>query len=368
MRIDGPGIVLVGGFLVAATSVALALFWDRLRRWGRGAIVAGCVLSVAFTAAAQLNRMAEVYPTWSALTGVTAAAVESGKLVDPLDPQPANGAKPTTTTNAPELNVTGPKVTKSDGSAIVVVKVNGKLSHMSAPMYVYLPRGYGRDPHMRYPVIEATHGFPGSPRTWINRLDIQGWLDQEINAGRMAPTVVLLPYQTPRSLTDTECTNLAFGPKSETFLTEDVPAYAKAHFKIRTDRAGWGLIGYSAGGYCAINLTLKHAGEYAAGASLSGYDNPGIKIGDGSENTVNNDIWRLTNLPQPNASLYLAWAADDPWTRRAAGKIIRAATAPLAITTAVLAHGGHSDAAWEEMEAPAFDWLSAHLARPAAIG
>jgi enterochelin esterase-like enzyme len=232
-------------------------------------------------------------------------------------------------------------------------------------MYVYLPPGYDRDPRERFPVLEAAHGYPGSPRTWFRRLDAQSYLDREIAAGRMAPTVVLFPYQTPKQLLDTECTNLANGPQAETFLTEDVPAYARAYLRVRTDRAGWGLIGYSAGGYCATNLLLRHPGQYAAAASLSGFDQPGIKVGDGTENTANNDSWRLTHLPQPAVALYLAWAADDTPTRRASLRLARLARAPLAVTTAVLAHGGHSDAAWQEMEAPAFDWLSDNLARPA---
>jgi enterochelin esterase-like enzyme len=231
-------------------------------------------------------------------------------------------------------------------------------------MFVYLPRGYHEHGRTRYPVIEAAHGFPGSPHTWLRRLNAQGWLDREIAAGRMAPTVVVFPYQTPKQLVDTECTNLAHGPRAETFLTVDVPAYVKAHFRVRTDRAGWGLIGYSAGGYCAVNLAMRHPGEYTAAASLSGYRNPGIKVGDGSETTTNDDVWRLTHLPPPPVSLYLAWAADDPPTRRSGLAIARLASPPLAVTTAVVAHGGHSDAAWQAMEAPAFDWLSAHLARP----
>jgi pimeloyl-ACP methyl ester carboxylesterase len=143
-----------------------------------------------------------------------------------------------------------------------------------------------------------------------------------------------------------------------------VPAYAKAHFRVRTDRAGWGLIGYSAGGFCATNLLLRQPGRYAAAASLSGFAEPGIKIGDGSENTTNNDAWRLSHLPQPAAALYLAWAGDDTPTRRESLRLVGLVRPPFAVTTAVLAHGGHSDAAWKEMEAPAFDWLSAHLARP----
>lgn len=357
MKLDGVAIVLLGVATVAGTAVALALLWDRVGVWLRAGVGVACLLSVMLTAALQLNRMTEAYPTWAALTGVAAADGSGESAVAALSGGDAAPA-------APALKVNGPRVGANDGSVIITARVAGRASGMSVPIYVYLPRGYNHDPHVRFPVIEALHGFPGSPRTWLRRLDIQGWLDQEIQAGRMAPTVVLLPYQTPRQLLDTECTNLAHGPKAETFLTVDVPAWAREHLRIRTDRAGWGLIGYSAGGYCAINLAFKHPSEYAAGASLSGYADPGIKVGDGSENTTNNDAWRLAHLPYPATSLLLAWAGDDPATRRAAQKIIRAARPPLEVTTAVLAHGGHSDAAWQEMEAPAFDWLSAHLARP----
>jgi enterochelin esterase-like enzyme len=345
MRLDGVTIVVFGLVAVAGSAIALALRWDRTGRWRRSGLAAACVLSVAVTAALQLNRMIEAYPTWSALTGVAAAAGSGSgaPAVPAVAPDDPRGAP---------------------GGTVISVRVAGRASGMTLPVYVYLPPGYGRHTHKRYPVIEALHGYPGSPRTWIRRLNVQGWLTQEIDAGRMAPTVVLFPYQTPKQLLDTECTNLVHGPQAETFLTRDVPAYARAHLRVRTDRAGWALIGYSAGGFCATNLALRHPAEYSAAASLSGYSDPGITVGDGSEKTTNNDAWRLANLPQPAVSLYLAWAGDDLPTRRDSLRIARLAHAPLAVTTAVLAHGGHSDAAWQEMEAPAFDWLSAHLARP----
>jgi S-formylglutathione hydrolase FrmB len=337
MKIDGLTILVLGLVAVAASAVALALCWDRIGVVGRTGIATACVLSVALAAALQLNRLIEAYPSWSALTGVSSSAAPAAPAVAPRD---------------------------ITGSRIIGVHVTGKASGLTLPMSVYLPPGYDRGRHRRFPVIEALHGYPGSPHTWTRRLNVRAWLTQEIDAGRMAPTVVLFPYQTPKQLLDTECTNLAHGPQAETFLTRDVPAYAKAHLRVRTDRAGWALIGYSAGGFCATNLALRHPAEYAAAASLSGYSNPGITVGDGSEKTTNNDAWRLTHLPQPATSLYLAWAADDPPTRRASTMIARLAHAPLTVTTAVVAYGGHSDAAWQKMEAPAFDWLSAHLARP----
>jgi enterochelin esterase-like enzyme len=343
VSLDGAAIVLAGLAAVAGTAVLLAYLWDRAGRVRRAAVVLACVLSVLLTAALQLNRMTEAYPSWSALAGTKADLPEEPPADDPAPIRTA---------------------TLRSGSTIQKLSVAGPASGLTLPVYVYLPAAYDQDPRIRFPVIEALHGYPGSPRTWINRLAVQSYLDAEIRAGRMAPTVVLMPYQTPKQLLDTECTDLARGPKAETFLARDVPAWARSRFRVRTDRAGWGLIGYSAGGYCAVNLALRHPEQYAAGASLSGYGEPGITVGDGSERTTNNDDWRLTHLAQPAVALYLAWAADDAATRRESLRLAGLATPPLAVTTAVVAHGGHSDAAWKAMEAPAFDWLSAHLARP----
>jgi len=191
-------------------------------------------------------------------------------------------------------------------------------SGMKMPAYVYLPAAYDAE-RERFPVIEATHGYPGSPKAWLRRLDVLGYLDREIAAGRMAPTVVVFPYQTPSALLDTECTNLTGGPQAETYLTRDVPAAIKTHYRVRTDRAGWGLIGYSAGGFCSTNLLLRHPGEYAAAASLSGYAEAGITIGDGRPGcferlcprsfTHQPDIFRLPQKASEASRqcLWIAW-------------------------------------------------------------
>lgn len=343
MSIDGPAVVVLGLCYVVAAAVALAVTWDRSRWRLRSALATLSLLGLIATSLLQANRLAEVYPSWSALIGVPApepAVPAAGPSAAPVPPAAAAV------------------------SSVVEVTVDGPSSGINRPMFVYLPAAYAREPRARFPVIEATDGFPGSPHTWINRLDVQSYLDGEIGAGRMAPTVVLLPYQTPDQLTDTECTDLAHGPKAETYLTRDVPAWAAAHLRVRTDRAGWGLIGYSAGGFCSVNLALRHPGRYAAGASLSGYGEPGISIGDGSDKTTNNDIWRLTHLPPPAVSLFLAYALDDAATRRESLRLAAVARAPVQVTTATVAHGGHSLSAWKAMEPAAFDWLSAHLARP----
>jgi enterochelin esterase-like enzyme len=339
VKLDAAAPVLLGLAAVVLTAVLLAVTWDRGNAYARAALIAVSVVALLMTSVLELNRQTETYPTWSALSGSAAPAFRHR---GPVGRPPSGGGA---------------------GGRIVELTIPGRVSGMTMPAYVYLPAGYGST-HLRYPVLEATHGFPGSPRAWLRRMDVARHLDQEIAAGRMAPTVVVFPYQTPSSLVDTECTNLVGGPQAETYLTRDVPAAVDAHLRVRRDRAGWGLIGYSAGGFCSTDLILRHPGQYAAAASLSGYAAPGITIGDGSERTGNNPAWRLRHLPQPAVALYLAYAADDRHSRTDNLLLARLAHAPLTTTTAVVTYGGHSDAVWQAMEGPAFDWLSARLARP----
>jgi S-formylglutathione hydrolase FrmB len=348
MSIDGIGAVIAGGCLALAFTAALALLWDRVRVIARAALVVAAVLGVTVTAALVVNRLTETYPSWGALAGEETTPDESPALV-------AGPSAP-----APPIGLPGK-------GRLLTFTVSGPVSRMGMPMSVYLPAAYftpaglGLD----FPVIEALHGYPGTPESWIKRLDIAGYLDREIAAGRMAPTVVLLPYQTPDRLLDTECTNLAGGPEAETYLTVDVPAWARSHLRVRADRAAWALTGYSAGAFCAMNLLLRHPGQYAAAASLSGYPGPGIKIGDQSEKTTNNIAWRLGHLPLPRVALWIGWADDDTGARAGSRGIVALAKPPITVVTATVPHGGHSHAVWKQMEGPSFDWLSAHLARPA---
>jgi len=342
VSIDGPFPVLAGLALLVSATGLLAAAWDGRRALGRTALLVAVVLAVLGTAALQLNRLTAIYPSWSALVGS------------------AGDGAPTTL----------PATTPGSGrSRLVRVTVAGRAGGMSMPMTVYLPAAYdtpsGR--RLRFPVITALHGYPGTPDSWIRRLDIAAHLDREITAGRMAPTVVLLPYHTPRRLLDTECTNLTGGPQAETYLTRDVRQWATAHLRVRTDRAGWALIGYSSGGFCALNLALKHPDLYAAAASLSGEPEPGIRVGDGSEKTTNSVTWRLRNQPPPPIALYLGWSADESRARLGSQRVARLARAPLAVTTATVSEGGHSHATWRALEGPALDWLSAHLARPRPV-
>ncbi|WP_405432039.1 alpha/beta hydrolase [Micromonospora sp. NBC_00617] len=348
MAPDSPLLLGLLAVLTVVAPVLTAVVWDRGRRWRRLARratgIALCLVTLVSAVLVAANRQAETYASWSDLLG----------------PTPESQAVPVDSRSA------------RDGSAghFVTIRVAGAASGVSLPMIVYLPAAYDTHPGLRFPVIEAFDGFPGSPGSWIRGLGVAGRLDAEISAGRMAPTVVLFPAQTIDPAVDTECTNLTGGPQIESFLTVDVPVAARAQLRVAEDRAGWGVIGYSAGGYCATNLLLRHPDRYAAGASLSGYAEPGIRVGDGSENTTNNDLWRLRHLPVPAVSLYLACPRTDAHPARDTAALAAAARPPIDLTTVFLPVGGHNMQTWRALEPAAFDWLSGSLAapRPSGVG
>lgn len=342
MSPDSLAIELIALALTVAAAVALSVFWSAMRRWLRGVVIAVCLLMVTATTLVWVNRQIDSYPTWASLFGSTADAGGPGQ--------------PTAKT-----------VSAATAGQIVKFTVAGKASGITVPMWAYLPPGYGNSPATRYPVIMALHGYPSSPVQWLKGFGVAAVLNGEIDAGRMAPTVVLFPYQTPKPTIDTECANLLNGPQAETFLTVDVPDFVRTHLAVRTDAAGWGLIGYSAGGYCAANLALRHPTQFAAGASLSGYATPGIVIGNNLEHTQYDDVWRLKHLPIPAVALYLSCARTDKPAMRATQELALAAKAPLSVTLAYIAGGGHNAGTWHAMEAPAFDWLSNTLGRPTTV-
>jgi enterochelin esterase-like enzyme len=338
---DSLAVELLALAATVGAAVAISLLWGTTRGWRRIVVrtLAGgaCLATAAATGLVWVNRQVDTYPTWSSLFSSTVGAAAAV-------PAAAGGGR--------------------GAGRIINFTVAGRASGMTTPVYAYLPPGYAAAPTTRYPVVEALHGYPGSPVQWFNKLAVAAVLDREIGAGRMAPTVVLFPYQTPSPRLDTECTDLVGRAQAETYLTVDVPAAARARLHIRADPAGWGLVGFSAGGYCASDLILRHPGEYAAAASLSGYATPGIKIGNGTENTAYNDLWRLKHLPVPAVALYLACARTDVAALHNTQELAQAAHAPLSVTTSYISGGGHNSQTWQAMEAPAFDWLSTELGRP----
>jgi enterochelin esterase-like enzyme len=144
--------------------------------------------------------------------------------------------------------------------------------------WVYLPPGY-TDPvnaHRRYPVVYLVHGWPGTPWDWFG-------------AGRAGRTAATMQRQnlirpmilvsvnagagTPR---DTECLDSTRGgPRIQTFLSSALVADVDHAYRTIRGRAGRAIGGVSSGGYCALNLGLRHQQVFGAILAMMPYGDPG---------------------------------------------------------------------------------------------
>jgi enterochelin esterase-like enzyme len=154
-----------------------------------------------------------------------------------------------------------------------VVRVSLPASHDGFGVsheLVYVPKAYftTRAP---LPVIYLLHGTPGSAEDWFraaHAADVGALLD-----ARGEPAILVAPEMSRGWTDDSECVNGA-ALRAETHLLDVVIPTTQRMFRVRTDRDGRVIAGNSAGGFCALNLGLRHRDEFATIIDLSGFTRP----------------------------------------------------------------------------------------------
>ena len=116
---------------------------------------------------------------------------------------------------------------------------------------VYLPPGYGTDPHRRYPVVYLLHGGSDSVDFFLE-LGIRADMDDALAAGAVGPMLLVLIDGGPMFTGDGSATK-SFDDYVATELMPDVDH----RWRTVADRSGRAIGGVSLGG--------RHALEFAAG-------------------------------------------------------------------------------------------------------
>ena len=129
----------------------------------------------------------------------------------------------------------------------------------SGPGYVYLPPQYFQPAYrrVRFPVVLALTGYPGMAGGLVHRLGLPDVAARLLAARQIRPTVFVMLGVSPLMPLDTECTDIPAGPQVESFLAQDVPRAIEETFRVTASAAGWGVIGYSAGGERAAKRAMK---------------------------------------------------------------------------------------------------------------
>ncbi|WP_098958308.1 esterase family protein, partial [Pseudonocardia sp. N23] len=358
------GIVAVVAVLLVALVPWRWDAWRRRRTW-RAVTTLAAVVGVVAATAAGANLLGSFYPTLGSLLGSSGNPGE-GTVAD-IGPDGGDLAA--------AMPVIAARSADGHGSVLHMV-FHGQRSGITRDADVYLPAGYS-DPAnaaVRYPVVEWLPGFPGEPREVVALFGVTDLVDAAIADHRMPPAIVLVPdiNGEPRFGHDEECVDAQRGAADDTYLTTDLHDWARSTLRVRTEREAWALSGWSSGGYCAMNLALRHPDIYSIAISQSGYDRTpdDIVTGDlfaGRPDllTANDVVAHLRDRPAPTTILATA-GADEADEQAALARLRAAAVPPVTLTTHTFPGGGHNQVAVRAQLPPLVDWLGRHLPGPVA--
>jgi hypothetical protein len=348
---------------------------------GRLGVIGATQLTILTAFAVAVNTDFEFYGSWDELLGhvdkapaevtalgrsgvySTVGAVRGG-LVQPAGPQGLDRVKGIPHGPAAEVG------------RVESVKIVGRRSRAVNPAFVYLPPQYFQKQfhRQRFPVMVAISGYPGGIMNLAQYLQVPQTADRLLRADKIQPTVIVMVRPTIAPPRDTECVDVPGGPKAETFFTKDLPEALKRSYRVGHDPSAWGALGYSSGGTCALQLTLRHPGVYTSAAALSADYRIGDDLTTGSlfgsgpraaqRQREHDLIWRLEHLPVPRVSVLAASSRSGEKDYSDTMKFLHAVKPPMTSAQIILPRGSHHFTTWQREIAPAMQWMSGQLMFP----
>jgi enterochelin esterase-like enzyme len=257
------------------------------------------------------------------------------------------------------------------------LRVRGKISGLTRTVYIYLPSQYFQAAYQQYrfPAIELLHGFPGNPQDWVTVLGVNSTLNSLVSQGSAKPAVLVMPDVNGGLGVSLQCLNQWHGPQDDTYLAQDLPGYLSSALRIQPPGSGWGIAGYSEGGFCAANLGLQHGRVFSYAGVLSGYFRPSynqlahpsrtvspfVSLGQERQNTP---LDLLQSMPgrQPIPQFWIGAGARDGNDLRASEVFrqllqLREPSAELKVVPT----GGHTMYTWRMLLPSLLDWMTPRL-------
>jgi enterochelin esterase-like enzyme len=207
----------------------------------------------------------------------------------------------------------------------------------------------------------------------LRNLRIAQFLDEEIHAHRMPPTIAVIPSTNPSALRDDECVNAVNGQADDTYLTTDIRTDMLRDFRVLSGRQDWALAGYSTGGYCAVNLAVRHPGYYSAAVSFSGYFYPitdyttgDLYHGDRQVKDANSPLLTLDRdtaqgREQPATAFFLTAGSLEHGPPGQLRTLLSELRAPASGVGVMVPNGGHDWGPWRQELPVALDWVGRHF-------
>lgn len=261
---------------------AAVLGWRGIK-WRRVAALAAVPLCLLGTGLA-LNTWVGYFPTvqiaWNQLT--------AGPLPDETD---------LTTVQAMQKAGT----VLNHGSVVAVDIPSDASGFKHRTELVYLPpRWFATNPPPKLPVVMMIAGEFNTPADWLRTGNAAAIVDDFARAhGGNAPVLVFVDSGGSFN-NDTECVNGVRGNVAD-HLTKDVVPYVNSHYGTSTNSADWGIVGWSMGGTCAVDLAVMHPELFSSFVDIAGDTGPNAGTKDQT----------VARLYGGNAA---AWPEFDPST------------------------------------------------------
>ncbi|MDT5077085.1 MAG: hypothetical protein QOJ80_1722 [Mycobacterium sp.] len=246
---------------IAVTGLAgvAAIAGWRHSRWWRRALSALAVPASLLCAALALNLWVGYFPT-------------VGTAWDQLTAGPLPNQTDRATVTAMQLAGTVPAK-----GVVVPVDIGSSASRFAHRReLVYLPPAwFGANPPPRLPTVMMVGAEFNTPSDWLRAGDAITTVDAFALAhGGFAPVLVFVDSGGGFNV-DTECVNGSRGNAAD-HLTKDVIPFLSSDFGTGTTGSTRGVVGFSSGGTCAIDLAVMHPELFGGFVDIAGDAGPNL--------------------------------------------------------------------------------------------
>lgn len=307
---DALPTVVVMWIGVGIASLVLLVANSVIGGWWRRGLAIVAIVVVIVGGVNEINRIYGAAPTISALVGnVPAHTIPLPEpTTDIAAPSAAHSARP----RHPAADAAS--VPHAGQGAVSTATIPGAVSGFAArPAWIYFPPAYLARPRPLLPVLVLIPGQPGTPRDWIQAGHVVTTMNDFADAhGGLAP-VVVMPDVTGSVLANTLCVDSPRG-NAESYVTRDVVRWVRTKLQVDDNTAHWAIGGFSFGGTCALQFTLRHPEIFPTFLDVAGQLGPTlgsvartVKAGFGGDTAAYDDAQPLRMIAR--AGHDPAWAA-----------------------------------------------------------
>ncbi|USI72773.1 alpha/beta hydrolase [Sphingomonas morindae] len=142
--------------------------------------------------------------------------------------------------------------------------LEGSLEGDSADrtVFVVLPPSYARQPHRRYPVLYALHGYSIGAEQWMKEIHAERAIGNAYARG-LPEMIIVFPDAKTKHNGSLYSSSVTTGDY-ETFIARDLVVYIDRSYRTLPHRESRGLAGHSMGGYGTARIGMKHPDMFGA--------------------------------------------------------------------------------------------------------